>query len=840
MSNWNLHKKKQQKYEYKWLGLILSIIVAGLFSKFCFSFLLIDKYDELALTVLPIEASLFAVIFSIIALLSGRLTDEYLGVNIIHFTMDIKPYFLKQKTIIISSLALLLINIFLYMIKAYDLLLSVFGVSCVLMTYSIFSIYSVLSGEIHLEDEIWDYYSSMTEDKSTAVSTFNDFVKQWKRDFPHQEELVYSKYMEAFHLGFSELVKNDQTRPLLLDRCTEISKLMLKKPESAVRGILFVDKNYTWCLDYCQYTRKEGNNTPTNMQKEPFHLFSNVYREFCEAIQSQNMRNLEKTFLWTSFSHKVLSVNFCLGYTDDSETANPDIDLIPDFGEQMGYYISTDYSSENSKYRSAPRWTQALSMSYFEKNQRIEAILSDRDFRFILSLFLYNNDALIKTHVFKREILDTYLWHQARVMMVLKFHCYLYYLARIEHSTYCGEDLKQRAELFVTDETVKKSVNSFVIRISEKDKNVCNFGKKTLDIFNESFMTTLLTELEPFECRPIGTTFKPLVMENAISNYVLFLSTYLSCYHFMPEILDKVISENTSVSLYPKFRETDCHEELEEFLKLFPLSQEQIDNFKISGYSNMLSALEVKYKNHFLHKAKENQHMIDSELSTHKNAWENKIKSHLETQFSKLISVNSGRTFKANLMRRIWVDQGISLNEILQVNYDHYFLNSVAILANQLFSEKKANKKSRVSFSSDDELIEYIKLHKEEYIAIGSEFALRTNDYHRRSEVKDLLHEMDHQTTGAPGIMMFVKKNSMKLMIKRLRIGKHAPAIWEINDLKHDPEQNKYLYTVNGSLVSFDENELQDYIKDKWRLIDVIVHFQLETKDGIIADIVTE
>ena len=87
---------------------------------------------------------------------------------------------------------------------------------------------------------------------------------------------------------------------------------------------------------------------------------------------------------------------------------------------------------------------------------------------------------------------------------------------------------------------------------------------------------------------------------------------------------------------------------------------------------------------------------------------------------------------------------------------------------------------------------------------------------------------------------MVLNKNALRISIKKVRIGKHIPAVYETN-AKYDKETIMYSYEVSSGMpVDFTKEELQNYLNNTRRVVDVVIHFVIETADGVIGDVVHE
>ena len=103
------------------VGIIFECIVSG--GKI---FIVINNIESFALTVLQIQATVGTLIFTIITLMAGNISDSYMGVSISDFYLNIKPWYLTQKRLIIISLVLSLLSVFSFAFGKYNIIFCLF------------------------------------------------------------------------------------------------------------------------------------------------------------------------------------------------------------------------------------------------------------------------------------------------------------------------------------------------------------------------------------------------------------------------------------------------------------------------------------------------------------------------------------------------------------------------------------------------------------------------------------------------------------------------------------------------------------------------------------------
>jgi len=81
----------------------------------------IDDIEAFSLTIIQIQATVGTLIFTIIALITGNMSDSYIGVSISDFYLNLKPWKLTQKVLIVVSLGLCLAGVIFHSLGLYNI-----------------------------------------------------------------------------------------------------------------------------------------------------------------------------------------------------------------------------------------------------------------------------------------------------------------------------------------------------------------------------------------------------------------------------------------------------------------------------------------------------------------------------------------------------------------------------------------------------------------------------------------------------------------------------------------------------------------------------------------------
>lgn len=166
------------------------------------------EYPSVSLTVLSIQATVSTLVITIISLMTNKMDKSCYGVAQNDFLLNIKPWFFKQKRIIIIELILIGSSVVLHIFRCYNVVIAVFAVSLYLVYISVSEVYEVFSGTEKLKDEIREYVSynssydgsqALGEKTQNKVVTYSskktnsaqklfNLIDQWKNEIDEQSD----------------------------------------------------------------------------------------------------------------------------------------------------------------------------------------------------------------------------------------------------------------------------------------------------------------------------------------------------------------------------------------------------------------------------------------------------------------------------------------------------------------------------------------------------------------------------------------------------------------------------------------------------------------------------
>lgn len=158
---WKEIKNETQKKEQRWLTVILIIGLAGVLdeviARIFHPLFYVLNFDSVSLAILSIQATVATLVLTILSLMTNKMDASYIGVSINDFLLNIKPWIFKQKRIIISEIVLIVGNVFIHMAGWYNIVVTIFIISMLLVIISVSEIYEAFLGSEKINEEIEAY-----------------------------------------------------------------------------------------------------------------------------------------------------------------------------------------------------------------------------------------------------------------------------------------------------------------------------------------------------------------------------------------------------------------------------------------------------------------------------------------------------------------------------------------------------------------------------------------------------------------------------------------------------------------------------------------------------------
>lgn len=770
---------------------MISVFIIGTISdviaKFGYSMIFVNNYDTVSLTVIQIQAALFSLTIALLALMSGHITNAYLGMSFNDFLLNCKPIYFKQKRVIICSLVILIFSLFFHMFELYNLVVCNSIIICMLIGISAMEIYEAFTGTEQIESEIRAYLKDRIycEDSEVISEYLKKFCYQWKKTCVFQSNGEYEEYKQIFIIIFNKCFENKNLRKTLFDQCVDLITVLFSEEKQYLRGITLLQECYedVWYYIYSndQKVKEEINN---------FCLFSEVYIDMQNALLKTDIKSVENIMDWDKFSRNIVLVDLWLGYDEKNKDVIEELRKVKNFGYLVGRYISNKLERDDELWANplTKSCNQSIYPSSFKKIA--EEVIENRNFNFNAALIKYDNTNLIEKYLYLGGLESIYLCdNEAYIIMVLKTHCYLYYLAYYETTSYVEQKLKEKCKGIIEKKEVKQKFLSFILYITSQDRNVFGFIQRKYDIFNEKLLDILINELRFYEeiSKPYGV--KNCVMQHVVQDFVIFIVMFVANHYNRETLIDKVITKDRATHFYHYYVcNSNKKHEFKQFLIMMGINDKELENKLEATYTLLEKRIRELCKNCALSNSCQQNKKADIDQQLAKEKLADNIKEYLEKQFKVIINQNDLKAERIHLCQ-MEICSNKEIENILDGEYEWIFNCFVSLLAETLKKQNKLNIIKKLNFQDDEEYFKYLK-SKQNDVIIGSEFKLRPIDYSKTSYLRKIIEEIEHCTNGANGVALILKKELLKINITKVRVGIHKETIGESSAIYDKKEKN--------------------------------------------------
>lgn len=833
MNGWVNTRLKVIKTEILAVCAILGFIVAGVYWQLHSNSVLgtigSNIGQDFALVVLQIQATVDTLTISIIALISGSVSDSNMGIVFSDYYLNIRPCIFKQKRIIVSSILLLVASIGFYIMKWYCLLLLIFVVTIILVLVSINEIYLVFNGKRLAEREIKDYICYVLSKKCDYRKKYAicmEFVDDWKNIIPSQSREKYEYHKEVFMYGVAALLSYGTQESLsgVKEICKETEYCFLNSVNSAVRenGIELLGGVYKNLLKYILNDREKIN------YQKPFNLFGEIIRYVIDAIKEMPPEKVQEYVRWDGFIECVQRIIFWVGYDEDN--SNRELENTYSFARYAGNYLSAHYDERYELY-----WRRVLENCFWTytaniPKERVEDFLEVRcivKFNYIYGFIENGLDALVIDSFFCGAMANNFHWNNKyNILLGLLVHCYLYYLSKMEGEKDIEPRLRNCAKKIVLNEEVKRVYNIFLSHFWEDSS-----------ILNTDMMKRIIKILNPYEQfgKHIG---------NVIKEYYMFIILYLSNAYHMPRLLESNLDDEAYFGYVYENKAENTKQMLTGLYKLVDdrESGEQEILSKVELMYDEFSAFEKqKFKAEQMKKAQHNQIQYIWNVDTEevKNHIRQMVEEKLKEKFKVIISGSDIQGEVIDIPLLSLFDYTDSINEncvdrFCPDMYGQFALGLEWILKRQNVLDKVDRIKD---FSDDRDYMNYLQSNSVELL-IGSKYVLVNRDYRLASEFEKLAEGWKVIYTMLMENGLALKKNSIKVCIHSVEVTIRPQGISDEKQ-NYNEETSLYTYSIySGMPIDFEEHELEAFLHNNRKVLEISAKISVQAMEERIGILV--
>ncbi len=835
--NWNKQRQIIMKQEISIIVISILLIAFGFFAEWQVAhgiiFLVVRDLSSMSLTLLQIQASITTLTLAIIALLSGTISDSYMGVSICQFFLHKRAQLLKQKYLIITEFVLLFINVWSHLVAKYNIVIAIFTISLILILYAILEIFWVFHGKKNICEEIESYIIySFKNEKDILVG--ENFISDWKVHASSQSQEEYEHYRD--------LTTDFIIKMVLYDKCIDEGNRLIEniikfffQNESIsckLKGIMFIDYFYE------QLYRNISQHTDITFNLEkPFLLISRVSREFVDALDFIEPEAIENSINLDRFFDKTLIVSSLLAHEDK----NGEISSLYSLAIYLGTYITKQ--KQKGKLIDSSYWERiCLCKKYFlgmkniskAKEKSIKQSVIMYKFNACYGFILNGQISFVKNAIFLDSIRNIYrIDDKDLVLLPMLVHCYMFYLAYRESKDCIDEELQGHIKNALLDTGVINSITHFYFKLSN---NVGiledNIGDEIEDILQH--YDTLF---------PKHGNGKTVTMSTAVQDYFLYVSLLLDMYSTHRQGLNLLNIRK----YYFYLRDSDNHRLRSCIENMHPLFFSESNSHNNTRTDSMLFSFSQKmterYKTHFLNEAKITQQKYDNEKVQEEAIIQindtireefNYIFNSLNAPCENMKTYNKEKTIKITTCTEFINEQNnINLARHVAGDFTSWIICELASILKIKIQEQNE------VFNDYDSFKAFLDQYS---LLLGAKNVFDYPNYFSRySTYSSFLKNKDCRFAEESSIGIAFNNNDLFVLPKDISVKIYQPTPEEMG-FKSENEKGLYSYkTKEGIQLNFEKEELDNLIPNEHKIIEISVNVTLganinEIYPAIITD----
>jgi hypothetical protein len=787
---------------------------------------------------LQIQATMSTLTIAIIALISGNVSDAYMGVSVCGYYLNIRPWVLKQKAIVSISLFMVVLNTILHLWECYNMVIFGFIVAFLLLGVSVIEIYSVFEGKNALHKEIEQYYQHVIEGTgsyNSKVEIVRNFIDDWKNEIHEQGEAEFTKYQSYFKDGIIAIMnyKDDQSIRDINSLCYGIvgSLLNEEKEIAKSRGIVLLQDIYE--MIWLQIVNK---NIAETGYEERITLFGQLDRELFDAIDLLPAEKMEQILDMDLLTECVPRVIVWIGYDKDKSRA--EFESVNYFARRMGYYLMkqkkhgnliNDRIWGNSLKRLLHFGSFNIPENCCEEYERNRSLLL---FNFCRGYMLFGMADIVKESIYYTHLQNIYKIESRRqALSILIIHCYLYYLSDREGDDCVDADIRENVKGVFEDKRVNDSFKHFLGLLAEHQMWV-----------DESMNEEMAEILGRYELFPRYSNSKSMIMDGVVNDFFMFVVLYIANAFYIPELIGNALSSEAYIHYAFERADKVAKERIKKLYDIVLYAEdEKKKQTRIDAmYTMFETEIKKTYKANLINRAERAQEKYEKEVKADEicNAIKNNVTEKFKKKFQSVLvdSDNNNPVVKMEVF--CLHDYTMSVNEELhQTFYSDMFGIFMIRLTQYLYDQHILNECNRDDFFDDKAFMDFLEKNNFQLL-MGSKYILSNRDYKLRQEFDELMEKYECIYTVLINDGLALKNDSIKICLHDVKVSIHSPNIDE-EDVRYDEETGHYFYSaVNNLLLEFEEQEIKSFLRNERKIINIMLFVSIQINGENIGTII--
>lgn len=487
--------------------------------------------NDFILTLLQIQATIMTITFTVLALLSGIVTDSHYGVSVSSFFLRTYPQIFKQRFTIIIQVLCLCANILLFLFSIKAIIVSLWFVSMVLIVVSITEAYPIFSGRRSYLYKIESYVNEVME-KGEYRELIERFIDEWKCSIGEQTEEEYNRFFTLFMICIERELKEKHSVMLVNSWAEMMAECLFHNDDTRkkYRGIVFVNAYYERLVSWIHNNEQDARKVEGRI-----HLFDKTARQWLWTLDSLDGETIERKYSWELLSENVVNVACWIGWKEGSTCS--EVAAVHSIAWGMGDYLHKQ--SKKGRDINTEKWAHMISnrMRYSVVTVPSEAkdyyfeVLAITDYYTSLGMIRFGQAKLVIDAVYRIELARAYrIDSEAEVLKLLLIHCYVYYLAFRENERIVGESLQRELQDLISGKEVVESITRYCWALSNSGIRLSKQTEEKMERYIEK--SRLWSDIDD----------KPVNVCKVVRDYFLYFSLLVKRYNTsrkeLPLLLD--------------------------------------------------------------------------------------------------------------------------------------------------------------------------------------------------------------------------------------------------------------------------------------------------------------
>ena len=827
MIEWDKERKRIVFLEFIALAIMAGIILFGGVCDICVSkgivLLEVDNISDISLTLLQIQATVTTLSITIITLLSGNISESYMGVSISKFFIEIKPYVMKQKWIIVCEFSLIVCSAIAHLFSLYNLVFAIGVISLGLIIISLLEVYEVFKGRKSINSKIEAYIRCVFEKESEYLPYAEDFLSEWKSVAFGQSYEEFEHYQDILNLLIKRILKKEKRIDDVNSFSENIARYLLEHSSEncKIKGLKYVEDYYGNLWIWIN-----NNNEDALKIEKPISLLNRISSEWLSAFNSLDAEMIEEKLDFERLSEFVIRVASWIGYSSDN---NSEVSTLNSLSRMLGGYINRQKEKGNlvnNKY-----WENLVRdrYGYFSYNitEQTKSFylesLAKRDFNICYGYLLSGQVDFVLNAVFLDGIANTYTLDSSEfVFKNIMIHCYMYYLAFCETEACIDINLQEKIRALITRKDVIASIQNFIYRLSVNSK-----------ILDEDFEAKFEDTIEHYELFPKHSNGKTIIIDRIAREYFLYIVLLIERNSFNQDVVARLLDTDR----YNQYLSDNSFKELRNrMLLMHPIFEneeinEQIIDDMLAVFVKIMS---VKYKKKVLEEAAVCQREYESnEIQSN---IENKIREELLSKIkdiysNHIYSKSKSKTYNKLCVLNLIVPTKWIEDERRDTYADYAIGNFTSWLIKVLHKDFDFEIIDRKRFRSDSEFRDFLTNNKYSEL-MGSTYVFGCTEYSLHTEHNDFLDSQICKYVKMCNVGAAVINNAVSVNVVEVKVEVFSPELGDI-ELEKNNETGNYSYSImQGLKLDFEEKEMREYLHDDQKIIRVTLDVEISLRDN--------